>query len=1031
MVEEIQKKYPTQTEIFGWLKSEILSLKSMIIQENVDQQQISKIRESLSSGLIGLYEYVWATEKSEFQMIVWKIESGSQISDKEFTILINVLTWIEWKQIEQAKLDSLSEAIGHIRSIKPLETTLKTEVVDWLKDKVKNMVQMKDSLIAEIRAHPFLWWMALSLLPASLKKEIVKESKKLWSNDWFSNIWFKFGEWLWRSWLASLILMFFGWWLQESVDKMSWLWESIPEKYRDLNAIVWTDWVKQLVTAVKDTIADVKEWEWLDLSKFNTFKDSLKSDMVVYVEKSLWIKWKTEKIRNMVDSFVDKNASKFNTMEFLSKVNSWATDAKLPVMDIFIDQLKATWMMIDFIMELLENKIVWYDDIAISVGDNFIWYWVMTVKLLTDSMGKFFWEISLDKLQEYANKVTLSDTEKEFLAFVLYRKWWLVFSLLWSSAWLLTKFILYPIAEAYQDVSEFGAWKNAVTWNLKKQQDIIRNINSKLWSISSWSDVFDKAFSDSLKKMDDFYEFWSWYSKNEDRFKKSWKTLAEFISHEKYDLNVAKRFVNDDALKLVWNNTDHIRIIRGSIAQSIQWVGTALSKATWDLATVVWTYFKWVASTKQVFERYWSLLDEIAITFKDIIGKDEFLDPLKRVFKHNLKLWSQLSEFVWLSDNLILSFKNPWEAKIWIEQTMALFRKSPESLKFLFWKVPILAVAWLELTKDDPTVKWFLNDLMMLVPVVWPMYILWNEAVTLDNWKIAFTWSAIETWFALWFLWYDSYYLVKECSLHWFKGLTKAIGRPFVDMWELWVATSRAWFIWSKYVANSVRTFSKIGATSSVELWKVWLKDGIEVFKWLFGSMKNPRVAILALSTIWAFALYGTDALADDQRTIFEKEFSGLLKDWDLAGFQDKLIAEWGSMNPDQRKDTLENIVLWRMMLSWFNSEFIQSVQFIKSWVKQTSLSNNYDWSIEIVWNSFINWTDQEAIVEDLYKRLTKFWLVSSDIKILFKIDTEQAIANLLLRTWLNKDNPSDLPAIKQLLQENWVGKEKIDSIFG
>ena len=145
-----------------------------------------------------------------------------------------------------------------------------------------------------------------------------------------------------------------------------------------------------------------------------------------------------------------------------------------------METLKECWYKIKFIASMVDSWIIDYWDIMTETTNEVTKYWVMSFNIIKDSISVISTEMTLEDLKNNIENINLSETEKKLFTIMIYRKWWLFFDFFWNIAYGMTKASTYLIANAWQDMSQFGARWNSFLGNYDKQLDLIEWIAKKI-----------------------------------------------------------------------------------------------------------------------------------------------------------------------------------------------------------------------------------------------------------------------------------------------------------------------------------------------------------------------------------------------------------------------------------------------------------------------------------------------------------------------------------------------------------------------
>jgi hypothetical protein len=343
-----------------------------------------------------------------------------------------------------------------------------------------------------------------------------------------------------------------------------------------------------------------------------------------------------------------------------------------------------------------------------------------------------------------------------------------------------------------------------------------------------------------------------------------------------------------------------------------------------------WIWF-WIESALQDFnknlEKIWANQARIAIWRIN-------LNPFKKISES-----IDISKVSKLGDSLLFELRSPNDAKAFLKQMNELAKKSPDLIKWIFDKLPIIAIWWIAATSEEPFFESLKNELPYLLPIVWPIMMISDAWI---DWKtMPPTFLKAEQWaIAWWLLTLDWYFLAKA----WFKWAPWYILKPIKDIYDIWKGTItiwqrlyKTWSVlenWKNYKSVLSKAFNK---TKSLK-WKV------------------KALAIIALVWYWTLEL----AFADDNSS----EFNKYITDWKLDIKKIKKDSE--TITKKEKIDLIKIIILEH---SW--EQFLDNINYnIDS--KNTLIINSNNKKVQ--WLFFINNETKEIF----YKL---FWIKNIEFK--------------------------------------------------
>lgn len=967
---EVKKSWDNLNEttkewVLSSLKQELNFIKESLTQSDVDK---SKIKYNILD-LMNKVKNISFVDKDEIQNIIQSIENGVDVVSIDK--ILNLLNDFQSKENElsSVEISSLKDSLNVFKNSK-------NELEDL---KINAMVDQKKKEIREKIQQASKWFMRWIFTPVVL---MVFDSldKKVWDISWnkevgfFDNIFNSIKEFF-----GKMIIDIIPWW-----KKMMEMYEKLISKDSSIIQEIKYNWL--------NTIDNIKNnlnvQEMLDKTK-----SRLKLQFSHYLKEKLWKDISQDKVDWFFDKFFKENHDKLNDLQiykFYESEKWWENSSYTPFIDWFMDTLKVWWLTIKFIASMVDSWIIDYWDIMTETTNEITKYWVMSFNIIKDSISVISTEMTLDDLKNNIDNINLTETEKQLLTIMIYRKWWLFFDFLWNVAYGMTKASTYFIAYAWQDMSQFGARWNSFFGNYDKQLDLIEWIVKKINpSIDSQSMKYLKGW---LQEMKDFYKFWSWYQTWEKAWQQSGKTFVDFMSWQTPEIQSAAKSI----LKDNFNEITDTKALRSVTSTKLTTIWSNLEKYADDTISLIWWKLKWWLSEVHVFNRFGAEMNKAWKALAEIVRTDDVLWTRKiwNLFRDKIRLWESLSKQIGLSDDLILAFQNVDDLKTWAWEAQILLRKFPEWARMLFQKMPIIAVAWLEISKDDKSLPWLMSALFSLVPFVWWYQLIWSsKLVKSDNWLwLKFEWDVTNTAIGVWLIWFDTFIVWKALLSDWLKWVRREFLRPVVDICELWAMSSRGVLYSGKFVKDTVHVFSKSWLMESGKFMWTWIAN---MFKWIEYKtlIKNPRFAALVIiSVLWVWvAEYSWVFDSETEKHI--KELLANANDWNYESIQKELLDNWAKLDDWEKNDAIKLILNLRAKINWI------TIGSKAVWRDDIKVDGD---DISIWLDKFLPSDSMMSFKVDTVDRLSRFGLVSPNTKIYYKIHWKKALQDYLSNAQLD-----------------------------
>lgn len=680
-------------------------------------------------------------------------------------------------------------------------------------------------------------------------------------------------------------------------DKNILTWEKLESIYKKLNA-----WEKINLAFLKEEFRELEIQKLLN-EKSEEYLDKLHLSILKNIEtkynKSL-DKEQAWKLREIVWKYLSINPENIENIE-QRIVNENQVQIK-DIAPILSEMWENTvWFMLALVSE-------WIIDVS-ELAIDFVSKWADLIKI---SLW-FLWLSEVVNLEDiYKNIEDLDDEQKAILIGLLYRKWGLFLNILWTlTAWV-SKLALETIlpTNAWVDGIKL-ATDSLFKWNLKqvenfwKIEEALKNTKHN----TNWKEFLDEAIENLEKIKKNFITIELLKSSNWD-IDKFYKNLADFEARNNINLKIEKY---DDFNKLkrnlagnmsIWFATKHNLDIR-DIKNKALWFGI-----------------------NDAIQNFNSNIEKIANNQYRIAMWKLNLNPLKKLTDA-----IDISQVSKLWDSLMFEMRSKDDAKAFLKQMNELAKKSPDLIKWIFDKLPIIAVWWLAASWEEPFFESLQKEIPYLIPVVWPIMMVWNAWI---DWK-SFPPKIIDpevTAIAWWLITLDWYFLFKE------KGLInkwKYIIKPLTDIYDIWK--------WSVEVSQRLYKWIRVSKWAETA-WKI-LGEGFLKAK----NIKWPAlVKAIWLAAILAYSTYEI-AFSDDEI----EELADYTKDWKLD--LDKIKSDRNKLSNENKLEIAKLILnedtkrFWIENLNWINLKIENNEITINSSNEKIA----WDWIISSDFKKILN----------------------------------------------------------------------------
>ncbi len=753
------------------------------------------------------------------------------------------------------------------------------------KDNLKKLVQETQNNLKKSIPHA---WVPLTIAWATAALEPIQETisaMKEWVQELLTPIF---------TLLASIPII---WWI------FKWLWELFGLNLNIVNK------AKEVAGKMWDEIEELK----LDFNDPKT-KEELINQLKVSIPKDISKRYgidfskKPEKLKEL-NELITESYGKLNDdklREFLEKVKdpfkNW-----IFVKDSFWVLSNIVLTSVFFTFWLVTRWIVDTYDIAFDFAEK----WVNSIVLTINWIWQAFWVKKLISLENFWNMVNEMDAEaKEKSIALIYREWWLFFSILW---WLW--YWSYKLLNSFlTDTSAnwFSMFANSMTNNYDKLIRDFAKIESALWENATkfwWIPILNdarlkaEAVQNNYKLLKVLNSSWYEKSKILEYFTKTtdWKELAK-----KFDWLVKSIESIPDNMPKDW--------VSSKISELAK---TEVWKARINIEKWEWKNFKWNFTRNQTWR-----LNEFYTSINDTLDMQQRLASEWKWWPAKLFKVFESQKLAHVSrnwDRLTFAFDNATNFKTWIKE---LNQAWPDILRGVLGKLPIIAVWWMAITSEEP-IKALKEDIWMIIPVIWPVMMIWW--IWLDTeWKVTWIWDAT-MWAAL--LTLDWYHLIKWGM----KWVLPYLIKPGVDVYEILRWTTRfSWMTWKAIVS------------SSTSLWNI-AKEAAEKLKvYKITPKQKQAFAIAMIAMIWYiwYQQYTKDHLSEEEAYKIAKDPNNKDKDIGLVAIIETKLKEFWAQNSKVE-------INWKeIKISWIESDTL------KNWIDYLR-KDIVKWQLNLLWLSW------------------------------------------------------------------------------
>ena len=564
--------------------------------------------------------------------------------------------------------------------------------------------------------------------------------------------------------------------------KLSWKEEDIKKILN--NPDIFTP--EKLVKYYKN----IQSWDWFS-----------SNDLI----KDFWNVWNIketikEGLKNLDKKAFDK-ISKYIFKEYDEKrLDEWASQD----LKILIKKYITDWSLSDEVLSKILNKkefqmkelypLLWN---GLMFSLELVWKWIISTSDMLWNFASestklvqiwipwlwFSWSISTDLLYEKLN--SMWDNERAALIWLLYRKWGLFFNAIWSLSAGVTRIWLDIVLPSNTWVD----WvKLFIDWIFKWPEQQFKNISQLEKAIIwVWSNKDSIKGIQNLKKN---YQVMAMLNSS--------KTPNDFKKYLKWEnLTLLKEYLDIGTIKAIQDwNIKSMKEISKVASSSIKTAFVQDFGADW--AKEKWVWFGKSAATQKLNRA----INNAAKWQKEILEKWIWITRYSK-FREAFAA-SKISH---LSDKLVFEFETKKWAKTFLKQMNVMAQASPELIKWIFNKLPIISVLWFSVTSDKPFLEEIQNEMLYLIPIVWPVLLFgeswasFKDGFDIKNPEKAILWSVL--------FWLDWFIIWKNIATWEFLKAWKYMVKPLTDIYDIWKGTAE--FIQKTYkVTSTAKSFTGV-----------------------------------------------------------------------------------------------------------------------------------------------------------------------------------------------------------------------------
>jgi len=757
---------------------------------------------------------------------------------------------------------------------------------------------------------------------ASEIKETVEKS------EWISNVF----SWLeqakekwWIMWfIAGIILWIAGvFWYKKEVN------EQIQEARETIENALEPEQIIETKNTVKDTIND-SLWDYMtddNRERLNSAIDWLSEEQVRRLYHSIesrnfWI-WdieeiapdlfkdildepQIEKIRDEIETTIIEKLSTSIKEEYGIDVEM-DDQKKQDLENLVRDNLELSDERIMEIREIVEKKEFRYSDLSevgwevmfnsVNVMFWLISKWIVPMSNFTFNFVEASWKmiaiwawalwisenISFENFQEKIED--MNESEKAMFVWMLYRKWGLFLSLVSNISEQVSRLAITSVTST--TVSSTSLLSASAMNNFSAQADNIDRIARTLdpSNLTDHKNIL-RAATDNLAKVRENYVMMDIIQGLEWDNAKKYGDLTRRLIEEKIEIPRHATDSFDDLLRVLGekNNITSAASNRWSITSRIGfWANAELNRLNRKLETIS-------NAQKRMFNP--NFLTGWLSKLREAINIPEIS-----------RMW----------DRLAFHFDSPSQAKDALRRLNTLANRFPELLKWAIDKAPIIMVAWIAANSEEWVIESLKEQVLYLIPFVWPVMILMDSWWTWKDW-IPKPIDPMNVWIWTVLLTIDWVIMWKEFVKWWIwmRWVWWYMIKPFMDVYSM-----------GRWVAD-------IGYSASRTVARWWVRSWLsQLWREAMRRVKNvpgwSRVRALAL--IWVVGYLWINQLLRDGEQI--EWIEDLMTNWELN--MDRINEAAWELTDWQKEDVINAKLEEDDLAEWLEVKVIADRVLIRS----------------------------------------------------------------------------------------------------
>lgn len=934
------------------IKQEIEDLRWMVEKVQLNEQEETSKNE-ISGRLLEWLLYIDKNTESNNTTITDIIEQlrNKDLENINYDKLITELGSYS-TELNETHLEKLSEIFDITRESREELWDLRETIDDlWIEpelvEEVKQVSEQFKTMKNELMSFKDSMWyqVAISMLP----KWFVKSTVSWW--EWRFDI-VSFINSI-TSAFVPILAFIFPWFaperLKNLVNSINGVWDWMSYKLKSNTELVWKIFEWEQFDDLRETLTE--QWQWVVDQAWEVTEEKI-AEMVEnfrwflpdFIRETFW--------KTMTDEQVNKVIENINLEERLKDKRNlvwifkyWVNWKEIPEWEAPANYLLWVWESIiipfelfwDISNELVDLDVIKWTDIVFQTVRSWVEtavdYSFRAISLFSSGMRVPLWqmdrEMFFEKMSELYEKSP--DEAKIILYTTLYRSWWPILWALWSVVEFAWKSIAYWLLDNRTLGDSFDAVKSWLSWNIYAHVRFINELKDSIPSVAS--DL--------------------WLDKTEVKLKQLY-TLVD-------DMNINKRLVEtfrsidsvggdfskfgEQYQRMFWE-TDWINfssfIDKDSVLQKINdrisWTGSFFDEIVRDWKAAIKWNFVWLNSLDYVLNWLWKNIRQINSYMSKVLMDDALIQWVSRII-WKARLAAEWLEIPYSVDRVKFKIDNVNDLREFGRNMSTLAKESPELLKSIVWKFPIIAIWALEFTwEDSPDSLWEVSKILVsLVPVVWPLIIM-TDATYVDNFDTAW----VTLWAAL--LTIDWVFAINAWR-KWFWSFMRYMAQPVVDIAQLGWMIAKRWWYWYKMTSDWLR----LAFTNPKGCYRE-IASFIENFierRWII--MWRWKVAAIAT---WLLIIWGVWISYFSDEELPEEIKENINNPEEL----DKILRrEWVNLDKEQKEKIIELSVMLRLWIQWWDDSGI-------TWVDVTI---HEDWSItaDIQWDPDTEkWIENSAL---------------------------------------------------------------------